>query len=517
MAWHRHYRPRRFSDLDQVLARQAFTRVLDRGVVSGAYLFTGPRGTGKTTAARILAATVNCQLNTPGKPPLQEPCGSCQWCRTTFEGTAASVLEIDAASNRGIDDIRQLRERVGLMPSDGAARMVFIIDEVHMLTTEAFNALLKTLEEPPAHVLFCLATTERHKVPATILSRCVEISFQLSSIDEIMGSLSRIIADQKVKIEPEALRLIAEAAAGSFREAVILLEQLHSSKPITDEMVATATGYVSQDTQRQLLSYLIERRTADALAILESGGWGQSSSKVLIGSLIALASQELATALSHDDPLTREWVALIEVLGKNLSRAQDIPAPTLPLLMAIAEWHLQKSPIPNTTQPITARKPEPTLVAGEVVVKTPSKTVPLTATKLSHVPVASQEAVDVPQSQGIEITIDQFRQSWPAVLRLVEKKNKGVKVFLAQAAVQEVDQGKVVIATAFEFHKQRLSEERNKLLIESCISEVFNTGLLLEFVTTLIKPKISNANHNLAPIPGNQDEFVSSVEDALGL
>ncbi len=252
VALYRTWRPQDFESLvGQEHIKTALTNALESGKIAHAYLFTGPRGTGKTSTARILAKALNCEQG-----PTAHPCNVCANCQQITQGSAMDVIEIDAASNRGIDEIRQLRERVAFAPVNGRYK-VYIIDEVHMITTDAFNALLKTLEEPPAHVVFILATTEPHKIPATIHSRCQRYDFHRVTIDDIVGQLQKIAAGSDIVADEDALRLMAIQADGGMRDAVSLLDQCAvMSKHINADIVRQVLGIVGREGLRNLVTVI---------------------------------------------------------------------------------------------------------------------------------------------------------------------------------------------------------------------------------------------------------------------
>ena len=263
---YRKWRPRRFG---AIVGQEPVVRTLRRAIetdrVAHAYLFSGPRGTGKTSTAKVLAMGLNC-----AKGPTPEPDGTCDSCRAIMNNSSMDVLEMDAASNRGIDEIRELRDRVNLAPASGRMK-VYIIDEVHMLTAEAFNALLKMLEEPPEHVIFVLATTEKHKVLPTIISRCQSFDFRRPGVDTLSEKLAEIAAAEEIQVEPEALTIIAREGKGSFRDAEGLLDQLSSfaDGPITASMVRELLGSVGSEALAETTAALHERRVADALKVVD--------------------------------------------------------------------------------------------------------------------------------------------------------------------------------------------------------------------------------------------------------
>src|SRR5450759_1483510 len=248
LAFYRKWRPQLW---DEVVGQEHIIQTLINAVatdrVAHAYLFAGPRGTGKTTTARLLAKAVNCEATNPAN----RPCNQCSHCLAVNEGRFLDLIEIDAASNTSVEDVRDLRDKINFSPSQGRYK-VYIIDEVHMLSTAAFNALLKTLEEPPPHAIFILATTEVHKVPATVLSRCQRHEFRRIPVAEIVTQLKGLAAQESLQVEPEALTLIARQSTGSLRDAISLLDQLASVGEVitlktTQAVLGTATSQVVID------------------------------------------------------------------------------------------------------------------------------------------------------------------------------------------------------------------------------------------------------------------------------
>ncbi|MDC0706712.1 DNA polymerase III subunit gamma/tau [Priestia sp. AB] len=266
-ALYRVYRPQSFND---VVGQRHIIKTLQNALVqekfSHAYLFSGPRGTGKTTAAKILAKAVNCE-----KAPIAEPCNECATCRGITDGSISDVIEIDAASNNGVDEIRDIRDKVKYAPS-AVRYKVYIIDEVHMLSIGAFNALLKTLEEPPAHVIFILATTEPHKIPLTIISRCQRFDFKRISPEDIVYRMKEVLGSEELEVSEDALYEIAKASEGGMRDALSLLDQAisYSTEKVSLEDVLSITGAVSQSFIVKIVQAIFNKNIVEALDSVES-------------------------------------------------------------------------------------------------------------------------------------------------------------------------------------------------------------------------------------------------------
>jgi DNA polymerase-3 subunit gamma/tau len=358
--YYRKYRPKNFKEvIGQEIIVRILKNIVKKGEILHGYLFAGERGTGKTTLARIFAKAINC-LN----PQDGEACENCKICKLWNEGKFLDLIEIDAASHRKIDDVRNLQEHIGFKPLQGKYK-VFIIDEAHMLTEEAFNALLKTLEEPPKHVVFILATTEPNKIPPTILSRLQRLDFKRISLPQIVEKIKRILENEKISYEEPALYLIAEEAEGSLRDAETLLEKiaisLNSQGGISQDYVAEFLGQISTKRLLDFLNYLVEKKTENALSFLHEIYKNGYELSAFLRSLIKLVKEiifikvhkDFAKHLISEKP--KEIVELMEEISqktdleslkkllKILFEADSLlrkepPHPLLPLEIAVIEF-----------------------------------------------------------------------------------------------------------------------------------------------------------------------------------
>lgn len=343
MVLYRKYRPQNISDLDIVLVRDRLKTVLSSGQTPHALLFSGPKGTGKTSAARIVAKALNCEKRSAKS---SEPCNTCETCVSITEGRNLDVLEIDAASNRGIDEIRNLKETIRLSPTSARLK-VYIIDEVHMLTTEAFNALLKTLEEPPGHAVFILATTEPEKLLPTIISRCVKFDFTKATNEEIVHSLERVVKGEKLALsDTSLLTLIATEADGSFRDATKMLEQAILEDALNSKDLRILLGMSGSTDVSTFLSYVFAKDTKNALTLLSELEKRGANFKTFTSSILHVLHALMLKKYGVDaekiegfsEVKTTDIDSLLRLFTRSYGEFRTTLIPSLPLEMVVVEW-----------------------------------------------------------------------------------------------------------------------------------------------------------------------------------
>jgi len=519
----RKWRPKTF---DEVVGQEHVTTTLKNAVQSGriahAYLFSGPRGIGKTTTARILAKALNC-----AKGPTITPCNKCSACQEISSGQSLDVLEIDGASNRGINEIRTLRENVKFTPASGNYK-IYIIDEVHMLTNEAFNALLKTLEEPPLHVKFIFATTQVHRVPSTILSRCQRFDFRLITIQEIVKHLQKITRAEKINISDEALITIARGAEGSMRDAESILDQLVSftGKKITESDVYALLGTVEEAVFEELALAIANRDTGQGLEIINAllnkgkdlrfflnASLEHFRNLVMLklgkelNQLVDLPPQAIQRLESLSNRFTlEELLRIIYILSEVEGEFRGIGSVKLALEMAIIR--LTELPSSVSFQEILKRLTElerkievggddkgsvpPKNIGGQA----PPQSIGEQAPPQSTGGQAPCENVKVPEVEKAEaegeeknfdffsLSLNQIIANWPEVIKEVRRRKITTAAFLSESKPTKLN-GKVITLSFnpnCNFHKEHVETGDNRRLIEEVLKEKLKEDLAISCV-----------------------------------
>ncbi|WP_299756220.1 DNA polymerase III subunit gamma/tau [uncultured Chloroflexus sp.] len=524
---YRKWRSQTFAELvGQEHVVQTLRNAIAEDRVGHAYLFTGPRGVGKTTMARLLAKAVNCLH----PDPAARPCGTCEMCTTIAEGRAVDVIEMDAASHTSVEDAREIIERVQFRPS--VARMkVYIIDETHMLSTAAFNALLKTLEEPPDHALFILATTEVHKVPATILSRCQRFTFVRHSVTSMAAHVRRIAAAEGIALADGAPEAIARAATGSMRDALGILEQLASfvEGPITLHHVQRLLGMTAAAEVDALIAALLAADLTAALravnAVANQGADLRQFARDLVERLRAVmllkatgdrtlldlgddeAAQLAQWAQQAEMTALVQWVKLFSNLDYQL---RTTPYGHLPLEVAVVEALLAPAPAaqpaaprpqparPQPAAPVVAPRSQPVVPAEPPRPSVASQRAPADSPPVAPSPpsepampapapvadppppppaawVAAQQARPpadpaVARAADAELSLlEQLEATWEEFKRDVRPRSPTVQALLNSARPYDVEGNTIVLLVSSSFHKERLEEPKNRAIIEEVL------------------------------------------------
>ena len=503
MVFYRKYRSQTVGELDLKEVREKLTSILQSKDIAHAFLFTGPRGLGKTSAARILAKAVNCERKLKVEKALRssepkdlrrelkidknnnsqlstlnsqldniEPCNQCDTCISITNGSNIDVLEIDAASNRGIDEIRSLRERVKYAPS-AASKKVYIIDEVHMLTNEAFNALLKTLEEPPAHVIFILCTTERTKIPQTILSRVFVVRFATPTLFEMRTSIQRIINGEKLEVEEGVVDALFALSQGSFRDAHKFLEelvQISKGKKITKADLESRfhIGSVEQEAEK-LLSALAIYDSKEALSIIEkmnaTGCDFVFVTEVLVGMLREhmLYLSGFESKVKKSPFVIQDVSRLLEMLDEAYRLIKTSVLPQLPLELAVIEWAASKIPKGKLSL-------DPENLRTEGQISNFSK-------KIEENAVPLQQSSNHSNSNNPDNNHFLYQ-----LIDEVKKTNQTVAGLLRGCKVKLHNDTQLVLETPFSFHKDKLNEAQNLEVIESALGVISTNKIDLQIV-----------------------------------
>ncbi|WP_299025485.1 DNA polymerase III subunit gamma/tau [uncultured Thermanaerothrix sp.] len=534
-ALYRKWRPRLW---EQVIGQEHVVQTLRNAVRSGriahAYLFAGPRGTGKTTTARLLAKALNCLH----PDPAQRPCDQCGTCQAVNEGRFLDLIEIDAASNTSVDDVRDLRDKINLAPGEGRYK-VYIIDEVHMLSTAAFNALLKTLEEPPPHAIFILATTEIHKIPPTVLSRCQRFEFRRIPLPKIVGQLKALAQQEGIEAEEEALTLIARQATGSLRDAISLFDQLAASgQALTltaaQALLGTATDQRVMDLIEALLQHEATRGLQCIHQAMENGVDARQFARQVVDYLrnlmlivmdstdqIEATPEQRSQMTNHARRFTLPYLMhAIQQFNQAATETRSTWHPTLLLELALAQTlafipqaqpatPLPASAGPTPLEPVApppfpASAPTPKRTAEQAPaastpptgsdattprpVSTPAASAPpftdassKATPENSSLPAASAE--NLPDTRKV-------LQNWARIRAIVKSRRTQTEALLNSCKVVQVHHGALVLGFATELLKSKMETDENIALTRAAVRQVL--GVDLPIVCTVVGTKATS-------------------------
>ena len=505
-------RPQRF---DEVVGQTHVTRTLQNAIgldrVAHGYIFSGPRGVGKTTTARILAKVLNCK-----NPKDNNPCGTCVNCTEITQGSNLDVQELDGASNRGIDEMRDLREAVKYPPNNSKYR-IYIIDEVHMLTREAFNALLKTLEEPPPHVIFIMATTDAHKVPATILSRTQRFDFKHISINDISEYLKQILESENIKYDTDGIRLIAQKADGSLRDSLSLLDQTiaYASDALDVETIRDVLGIIKENVFLNIIQTIEKRDHKEVihqLSQLIDAGYAISDfisgfNEFLRNCMIQKTGESAKLNLSEN---SLNWLQMgcrftiadfLRMLDLSLqfeSKLRFLQQPQISLEALFIKLSMMDASVdiasilsgevpktisvkkPESQKPsITTEKPDSSLVQTEPM-ESPQPTENNPVTEKLTTPTPPVVSEPVPQ-QVRNLTLEDFNNSWTEIIEGLEEKNSKIAHFLEEAKLSSFDGKQLLIelVNGHRFHLKTLEKDAEQ--IASVINDKLNQKIRIKF------------------------------------
>jgi len=500
---YRKWRPQTFEDIiGQKHITQTLINAISLNRISHAYIFSGPRGVGKTTTARILAKSLNCV-----KGPTPHPCNKCERCMRITDGYSMDVIEIDGASNNGVDSIRELRNKVNFAPTEGKYK-VYIIDEVHMLSQGAFNALLKTLEEPPSHVIFIFATTDPHKIPSTILSRCQWFNFRRISLVDIIAKLKKIAKDEGLNINDKTLNIIARSSTGSMRDAESVLDQIiaYCGKEITSQSVREVLGIIEEEVFFEFIEAIINDNTLKGIEIInrtaDLGGDASQFIRNLMEyvhnlSLAKVCQKEILNLqgifiedrerlLKQSKTIQLEKLFnIIDYLAEAEKKMRYIRHPWIILEMLVIKFTAADN---YSLKEVKKEKDEYSLdfSAKKDVSELGKKNTGIKEELLPKKKIQDKiKSKEDPSIKAKESPINlELRQAWPKILERVKKTKIAVYSFILANNLIAVENNKLIIGfnKEYTFHKESLEKQNNKMLLQELIKEEIGKILAIECI-----------------------------------
>lgn len=497
MTFYLKYRPQTVADLDLVEVRDSLSNILKAKIIPHAFLFSGPKGTGKTSAARIVAKVINCERRRKNSI---KPCNKCSQCVSIASGTNIDVVELDAASNRGIGDIRTLREAVKLAPVV-ASKKIYIIDEAHMLTTEASNALLKTLEEPPNHVVFVLATTNPEKLLDTIRSRVVNLVFKKASKDELVKSLQKKIKGEKIKVSDESLSLISEVSDGSFRDADKILEQMVYEKVnFKPESVKKFLKRFGGFDTSVFINFLAKKDCKSALLWIEDQVSLGVSSLAFCESMLSDFRHSLLSKYGiGDDGIEffdkKELLVLIELFSLAYSDIKISAIEHLPLEVATARWCGDSLRKDNGLRNGKETPADEELINSE------------------NSAVSARDNLDQSNAITSKAKVKKFGkfasgknskisdEVWVNILSQIKLKNTSTEALLRASRPLNYDGKTLTLGVYYNFHKEHLEANTHKMILEDVITDMLGTNVRV--VCELCEPPMKTQQKNNEKINNN--------------
>ncbi|MCH7640723.1 DNA polymerase III subunit gamma/tau [Patescibacteria group bacterium] len=475
MTYYLKYRPQKLDDLDLKEVRETLTKTVKSGKVHHAFLFSGPKGSGKTSAARILAKIVNCEKRRKNSP---EPCNKCLSCLAIAGGSNIDVIELDAASHRGIDDVRTLRDAVKLAPAK-AEKKVYIIDEAHMLTKEASNALLKTLEEPPEHVMFILATTNPEKLIETIRSRTFNLVFNKATVEELTRSLSRVVKGEKIRVDKETLELIAKASGGSFRDATKILEQLVAQKIKLKKSVVEEFLFQKKSMNvDKVISLLAQKDTKSLILEVEKvvsrGGSMRLFCEAIVSRLREALLAKIGLEGSDIESLNKkDLVLLIKLFSRALDELPSSVLDQIPVELAIIGWCQPETDHPLDDESVKDGNP------SAAKTQNPGKSGARNRKNKSARSVVAKSV----QSAGKSVK-SISEEVWLQILSAVKPKSTATEALLRAAKPLQYDGSTLTLGVFYKFHKEKLETGIHREILEDMAGEILGGSVRIECTLT---------------------------------